>query len=551
MDRNTLLAFFLISLVLVFTPKYMELVSPPPAATDNYVLPTDSLVVKSENTTKTKERTYIKQTQAISKSTEETLTSVNTSLYSLQMSSFFGGTVKSHLLNEYLTSDSQLVSIINSGSHRNIFISGKDLDGKDLPLSKNWVLQSFSRDPASNNQTIVYKHEVFPDRFIYKSFTFYDNSYIIDIALDLTSISQDIYRDVFFGWAGGLLTTESNTKDDLSYFNSYVYQGGELENLKTGSKQREEYKYNGQSEWVAIRTKYFTAAIIPDSPEKIRSAILGGQVDTLETYDISMLIDPFDVQTFRLYIGPLEFERIKNINVGLESIMDFGWSFIRPISKGVLFALRELHKFVPNYGVVLIIFSILVKLLVYPLTKKSYQSTAAMQAVAPEINALKEKYQSNPQKLNQATMELYKKKGVNPLGGCLPMLLQMPLLLALFQVFRSTIELRAEPFIWWIKDLSSPDTIFYLPFNVPIYGDQVAVLPVIMVFSMFVQQKMMTGANQQPQQKMMQSFMMGFFFLLFNTFPSGLNLYYTLFNLLTIAQQKLIPKENATTKSNQ
>ena len=527
----------------------MELFSPPSVTTENDVLSTDSLVVISEGIIEGQKKRDIKPTQVVSNNTKEVLTNVNTSLYSLQISSLFGGTIKSHLLNEYMTSDSQLVNIINLSSYKNIFISGKDLDGKDLPLSKNWILQSFSRDAASSSQAIVYKYEVFPDRFVYKSFTFYDNSYIIDLALDLTSISQDIYRDVFFGWAGGLPTTEKNTKDDLSYFNSYVYQGGELENLKTGSKQREEYKYNGQSEWVAVRTKYFTAAIIPDSPEKIRSAILGGQIDSLETYDVSMLIDPFDIQTFRLYIGPLEFERIKNINVGLESIMDFGWSFIRPISKGVLFALKELHKLVPNYGVVLIIFSILVKLLVYPLTKKSYQSTAAMQAVAPEINALKEKYQSNPQKLNQATMELYKKKGVNPLGGCLPMLLQMPLLLALFQVFRSTIELRAEPFVWWIKDLSSPDTIFYLPFNVPIYGDQVAVLPVIMVFSMFVQQKMMTGASQQPQQKMMQSFMMGFFFLLFNTFPSGLNLYYTLFNLLTIAQQKLIPKEDATTNN--
>ena len=551
MDRNTLLAFFLISLVLVFTPKYMELVSPTPVATENGVLPTDSLIVKSERKVETQERRFIKPAQVVSKNTKETLTNVNTSLYSLQISSLFGGTVKSHLLNEYMTSDSQLVNIIKPGSHKNIFISGKDLDGRDLPLSENWTLQSFSRDPVSNSQAIVYKYEVFPDKFIYKNFTFYDNSYIIDLALDLTSISQDIYRDVFFGWTGGLPTTETNTKDDLSYFNSYVYQGGELENFKTGSKQREEYKYNGQSEWVAIRTKYFTTAIIPDSPQKIRSAVLSGQIDPIETYDMSVLIDPFDVQTFRLYMGPLEFERIKDINVGLESIMDFGWSFIRPISKGVLFALKELHQFVPNYGVVLIIFSILVKLLVYPLTKKSYQSTAAMQAVAPEINALKEKYQSNPQKLNQATMELYKKKGVNPLGGCLPMLLQMPLLLALFQVFRSTIELRAEPFVWWIKDLSSPDTIFYLPFNVPIYGDQVAVLPVIMVFSMFVQQKMMTGANQQPQQKMMQSFMMGFFFLLFNTFPSGLNLYYTLFNLLTIAQQKFIPKEDASTNKKQ
>ena len=139
-------------------------------------------------------------------------------------------------------------------------------------------------------------------------------------------------------------------------------------------------------------------------------------------------------------------------------------------------------------------------------------------------------------------MKLYKEKGVNPLGGCLPMLLQMPLLFALFVVFRTTIELRAEPFIWWIKDLSAPDAVFTLPFSIPIYGAHVAILPILMVVSMFIQQRMMSGgAAQQPQQKMMQYFMTGFFFLMFNTFPSGLNLYYTLFNVLTIAQQKLIP----------
>ena len=130
------------------------------------------------------------------------------------------------------------------------------------------------------------------------------------------------------------------------------------------------------------------------------------------------------------------------------------------------------------------------------------------------------------------------------------MLLQMPLLLALFQVFRSTIELRAEPFVFWIKDLSAPDTIFYLPFTIPIYGSQVAVLPVIMVVSMFLQQKMMSPASaQQPQQKMMMYFMTGFFFLLFNSFPSGLNLYYTLFNILTILQQAITKKTPATALS--
>ena len=114
------------------------------------------------------------------------------------------------------------------------------------------------------------------------------------------------------------------------------------------------------------------------------------------------------------------------------------------------------------------------KILVFPLTKKSYQSTSAMQEIQPEVNKLREKYKNNPQKLNQATMQLYKTKGVNPLGGCLPMLLQMPLLLALFQVFRTTIELRNEPFVWWIKDLSSPDVIVNLPFTIPLYGSHIA-----------------------------------------------------------------------------
>ena len=138
-------------------------------------------------------------------------------------------------------------------------------------------------------------------------------------------------------------------------------------------------------------------------------------------------------------------------------------------------------------------------------------------------------------------MKLYKDRGVNPLGGCLPMLLQMPLLFALFQVFRTTIELRAEPFIFWVIDLSAPDAVFTLPFSIPIYGSHVAVLPILMVVSMFIQQRMMSGGiEQQAQQKAMQYFMTGFFFLLFNSFPSGLNLYYTLFNVLTIIQQKFI-----------
>jgi len=314
-----------------------------------------------------------------------------------------------------------------------------------------------------------------------------------------------------------------------------------------GPGDSEEVTLNGITDWAAIRTKYFAVAVIPENKRSISSVTLSGAGDTTETYGVSFIFDPIEKQAFKLYMGPLEYDRVRSLGVSLESIMDFGWSFIRPISKGVLFALKKMHGVIPNYGYVLIVFAFIIKILVYPLTKKSYQSMSAMQAVAPEANALKEKYKSNPTKLNQATMELYKKKGVNPLGGCLPMLLQMPLLFALFQVFRTTIELRSEPFIWWITDLSSPDAVFYLPFKIPLYGSHVAILPILMVVSMFIQQRMMSGPAQQPQQKTMQYFMTGFFFLMFNGFPSGLNLYYTLFNVLTIAQQKLIPPETTNT----
>ena len=542
MDRNTLVAFFLISLVLIFTPKYMELVSPASTETKStdslFVEPTPPQVPVQETRSSTLAAT--RQTgQPVLSSNPEEIILINTDLYSAEVSSMGGGSFNSFRFNRYFTADSKLVNIAKGN---NLLITGKTLDGDDLNLSGPWDIHSKENGVI---QKIVFKKEVFSGMFIYKSLLFYEDSYVVDVELDLTDVSNNIYRNAIFGWSGGLSSTEENLEDDLYYFNSYVYQGGELENLKVGKGESEDKTFNGTTDWAALRTKYFTVAIIPENNKAVGRVTLSGVGDEeTETYGASFVFDPINKEGFRLYLGPLEYDRVTSLGVGLESIMDFGWSFIRPISKGVLYALKSMHGFIPNYGFVLIVFAFLIKLIVYPLTKKSYQSMSAMQAVAPEINELKEKYKSNPTKLNQATMELYKKRGVNPLGGCLPMLLQMPLLFALFQVFRTTIELRAEPFIWWITDLSSPDTILLLPFKIPIYGSHVAILPVLMVVSMFVQQRMMSGAAQQPQQKTMQYFMTAFFFLMFNGFPSGLNLYYTLFNVLTIAQQKLIPPDN-------
>ncbi|MCU0643509.1 MAG: YidC/Oxa1 family membrane protein insertase, partial [bacterium] len=195
-----------------------------------------------------------------------------------------------------------------------------------------------------------------------------------------------------------------------------------------------------------------------------------------------------------------------------------------------------------------ILFAIIIKILTYPLTAKSTASMQRMQTLQPKMAELKEKYAKDPQRLNKETMKLYKEEGINPLSGCLPTLLQLPLLWAIFIVFRNTIELRDAAFAWWITDLSVPDTIFQLPFSIPFYGDLVNVLPLVMGASMFIQQKM---TMKDPKQKAMVYFMPIFLTLLFNSFPSGLNLYYSLFNIFQIVQQKWMPVKESAQKPNE
>ena len=545
MDRNTLTALLLITLVLILTPYYMEMVSPPAPTIEEFVgeeFKQDSQPVEYREY----ENTSNKDSELITppKSKKETTIKIENDLYIATISSACGGTIKSFEIKEHLKYDSSYVSLITPNNTKNLLIGFKDFNGNQIQLDDGWALQSnvdsYFIDVA---RSVTYTNTI-NNKLITKVLTFYPDKFLIDIDIDITALANNTLANNYtLTWFGGIPPTEKDSVTESTYFYSYIYQGGELLDVKVGQGETFSNNYTGQTDWVATRSKYFVTCLLDDSGGQFNSSTISASYKNKELYDLSVSLQSNKVANISLYLGPLEYERIKNLGVNLESIMDFGWAIIRPISKSVLWVLKSMNRVIPNYGVILIIFSILVKLIVYPLTKRSYQSTQAMQAIQPEINNLREKYKNNPTKLNQATMELYKKKGVNPLGTCFPMLLQMPLLFALFTVFRSTIELRGEPFVFWIKDLSAPDVIFYLPFKVPLYGDYVCALPILMALSMFAQQKMMqpTAATgpQADQQKMMQYFMMGFFFLLFNSFPSGLNLYYTLFNVLTIAQQKL------------
>ena len=542
MDRNTLTALLLITLVLVLTPYYMELVSPTPQPeyddTDGRVVDGFDDRSPADNESNTAPQPLFDLVSPTT--TEDKIITIESDLFIAQLSSAAGGSVVSYKIKDHLSPDSSLVDLATPENRNNLLISFRGIDGEIINLRDGWT-QNVTIDSAYlfEPKTITYTNQL-DKKTITKTITLYPDNFIIDIDIDASSVSANILGGSFlFTWLGGLPTTEKDTTTEKTYFGAYLQQGGELLDIKAGSGEAFNNEYKGQTDWVATRTKYFVAALLDNGGNQILGSTISASNKGKELYDIGIELPTNQIAAVSLYLGPLEYDRIKGLNINLESIMNFGWAIIRPISKGVLWTLKSMHAYIPNYGVILIVFSIMVKLIVYPLTKKSYESMKAMQAIQPEITALREKHKNNPTKLNQATMDLYKKKGVNPMGSCLPMLLQMPLLIALFTVFRSTIELRGEPFVFWINDLSAPDVIFNLPFKIPIYGDFVCALPIIMALSMYAQQRMMTaGGPQQEQQKMMQYFMMGFFFLLFNSFPSGLNLYYTLFNVLTIAQQK-------------
>jgi len=232
--------------------------------------------------------------------------------------------------------------------------------------------------------------------------------------------------------------------------------------------------------------------------------------------------------------------------------MNFGYWIISPFAQGILWGLKSLGPsgLGLHYGLVLILFAFIVRLITGPLTKRSHKSTQAMQTIQPDMKKLQEKYKKEPQKLNQEMVKLYKEKGVNPLGGCLPMLIQMPLLFGLFIVFRSTIELRGVSFLW-ISDLASPDVITPVVVNnflnsIPgisfFYGHGIALLPIVVGTTMILSQRL-NAATMDKKQKPMMFIMSIFFFLLFNKFSAGLNLYYAVYNILNYIQQRSIKKQ--------
>ena len=549
MDRKTLTGFILIGAILLLWPSYLELVSPSEEKPENKSLPDTSLV---EKYTQAPNSSY-SETENTPDQESRSFT-IDGGSYVAKINNSAGGSFLSFDLKKHLKRGESSLDLIDNINKNNLLVSFINQSGEVVVLKNNWSVvsgASATLSEASNEAKIIFK-TVYMGRAITKELTFYHNSYEVDVSVGLREI-KDLTLDekYMLSWSGGL--PEHEGSQDGMFMEGLVSQAGSIESFRVGSASffgssntknisEENKKYVGQADFAGYRTKYFGVFFVPQKSDVVEIAKypteLRAGVDINITQDINL-------EKNKLYLGPLDYSSIENLNVGLEEKI-LGWQWLSSVSWLVYSVMIFLFSLIPNYGVVVVLFAILIKLVTYPLMAKQLRSSKKMQEISPIMNKIKTKYKNNPTLQQQKMAALFQEHKINPLAGCLPLLIQMPVLMSVFMVFRNTIEFRGESFFLWINDLSAADTLLYLG-EIPIN-----ILPFLMSASMYYTMKL-SSANQpaggdpaqEATQQMMKYMFPGMMFFLFYSFPSGLNLYYLCFNVMQIAQQKIINNETS------
>jgi len=368
-------------------------------------------------------------------------------------------------------------------------------------------------------------------------YSFRADDYLFDIRGEL--VGTEASGVLLVGLAPGINQVEADSTDNYRSF-GVVTKANKTDNLKFSSLDPGERRaLDGPFEWLAVKSKYFVVAVmaLDEGRPQFGGAIATGGPragkTAIHTDVVASLPAPGGAFSLAAFVGPQEFRRLQQVGHDFEDIDPYGWilrPIIRPVANLIVIVLLWTHERLSlEYGWVLVLFGLAVRVVLWPLNQKAMRSSMAMQAIQPEIKALQERLKSDPQKLQQEMMKLYKEHQVNPLGGCLPLLIPMPVLFALFFVFRETIQFRGAPFLW-LPDLSRAD---------PLY-----IIPIIMGVSMYAVMKIgQRGVPPNPQTKMMLYFMPAFMTFIFLRLASGLNLYYAVSNIASIPQQWLISQE--------
>jgi YidC/Oxa1 family membrane protein insertase len=384
-----------------------------------------------------------------------------------------------------------------------------------------------------------------------KTFTFKRGDYVIDLRHDVANVGTvpvkpELYMqlvhdgnkpagDSYFNssYTGPTLYTDADHYKKLKF---ETLEKEALESVKTGKPAVQDHPTKADNGWVAISQHFFVSALVPQ--DKLQRDIFTKKVDT-NLYAIGT-VQPLGTlapgatlsNDARLYSGPQVSKLLEQVTPGLDLVKDYG--FLTIIAKPIFWVMDQIHKVLGNWGWTIIVFTILIKLAFFPLSAAGYRSMAKMKLVTPKMQAIRERHKGDPAKMNQATMELYKTEKINPLGGCLPILVQMPVFIALYWVLQASVEIRGAPWVGWITNLAAPD---------PWY-----ILPVLYAISMYITTKL-NPAPADPMQAKMMLFMPLAFSVMFFFFPSGLVLYWVVNNVLSIGQQYVISKKFAPPKA--
>ena len=543
MDRKTIIAFLFIAVLLLLYPLYMQWLglgkkstTPVTTGQDTSTVPQPANLEEAAPSPIAKEKMARSPGFVPSAQGPEKEIAVETPLYKAVFSSK-GGSLKSFVLKKYVDYNKGEIELIKNGPEEyNLDIVFPD---------SSFALSALNFTPDKSDLRLAGKGQKGEVTFKYfgsglavtRSYILYSDKYTIELGLSVESKTDFLGRKYFLTWNSGLPTTEKNLGEDLSYFATYAYLGGELlENKGPKNDSLQESSRSGKTVWVASRSKYFVASLIsPDSSASGFSTtgrnfyILQNGQKVLAGKRLTVSLEkevPNQLSFthhFLIHIGPMDYWALRKYGLDLENMVNLGWVLFKPFAIGILWFFVNFYKIIPNYGVVIIIFTLLMKIIFFPLSRKMTKTSLMMAEMAPKISKLKEKYKDDKQKLNQEIFKLYKEHGINPLGGCLPLLIQIPIFWAFFVLLRTTIEMRQAPFLGWITDLSLKD---------PYY-----ILPILMTVAMFFQQRM---TIKDPRQKMMVYLMPGLFFFMFMGFPAGLTLYWTIYNILSVFEQYMI-----------
>ncbi len=443
-----------------------------------------------------------------------------------------GGDMRRVQLTKYRdTFDQQLNFVLLQETEHNIYIAQSGLIGEGLPNHTTLfkaAQSSYELAPGAETVTVRLKAAAGNGIQLVKTYALHRGSYVVDVGFEATNAGTAAVEP--FAYFQLVRDTKPSVGDSKMV---PVFSGVELytekDKLHKASfddivKNKVSYPKSATDGWIAIVQHYFLGAWLP-KPGESREYFVRNLDNGLFAAGVILPVGRLDpgqtsVVVSRLYAGPQEQALLKTLAPGLELTVDYGW--LRPLAVPLFWVLNEIHKMVNNWGAAIILLTVIIKLIFYPLSAASYKSMAKMKVLAPKLQRLKERYGDDRQRMHQAMVELYKTEKINPLGGCLPIVVQIPVFIALYWVLLLSVELRQAPFVWWIQDLSRPD---------PFY-----ILPVLMGATMFIQ-TWLNPTPPDPMQAKLMKIMPIAFSVFFFFFPSGLVLYWLVNNILSIAQQ--------------